>query len=47
MLATCDIALFTPEAAPVRDPSTELNTTVVNGATLIAMPRPSNIIAGK
>ena len=46
-LATRATALLMPEAVPARSWSTELITTVVRGATLIAIPRPRTMNAGK
>src|ERR1700733_4740873 len=46
-LATRATALLIPEAAPARFDATELMTTVVSGATLIAIPNPRTVNAGK
>src|SRR3981189_3062468 len=46
-LATRATALLMPEAVPARSWSTEFITTVVRGATLIAIPRPRTTNAGK
>ena len=45
--AVRETALLMPDAMPARLSLTEFMTVVVNGATLIAMPRPSTTIAGK
>src|SRR5947207_12987757 len=45
--AVRETALLTPEAMPAWLSFTEFITVVVNGATLIAMPRPSTTTAGK
>ena len=44
---TRDAALLIPDAAPANRWSTAFKTAVVNGATLIAIPRPSTTAAGK
>ena len=43
-LAVCATALLMPEATPARSCDTELSTTVVKGATLIAIPKPVTVI---
>ena len=45
--ATLATALLIPEAVPARSCATELITTVVKGATLTAIPKPSTMNAGK
>ena len=45
--AVRDTALFTPDAIPARLSCTAFITVVVSGATLIAMPKPSTMIAGR
>ncbi len=40
-------ALLTPDATPACVCETELITTVVSGATLMAIPRPSTATGGK
>src|SRR5215467_4147925 len=45
--AVLDTALLTPEATPARCSGTEFITVVVSGATVIAIPKPSTITAGK
>ena len=47
MAATPEIALFTPDAAPMRSASTDSITTVVSGATAVAMPMPIITMAGR
>src|SRR5271168_5561170 len=47
MPATRAIALLIPEAVPARSCPTEPITTVVSGATLIAIPKPRTMNAGK
>jgi len=45
--ASLETALLTPDAVPARSSETEFMTVVVSGATLIAIPKPSTITAGK
>jgi hypothetical protein len=45
--ASRETALLMPEAIPARSSSTEFITVVVRGATLIAIPNPSTMTAGK
>ena len=45
--ATRETALFTPDATPACSAWTAFITVVVNGATTIAIPRPSTATAGK
>ena len=45
--ATRETALLMPDATPAWSWATEFITVVVSGATLIAMPKPSTITAGK
>ena len=45
--ATRETALFTPDAMPTCFSSTAVITTVVRGATLMAIPKPRTITAGK
>ena len=45
--AVRETALLIPEAMPAWLSRTEFITVVVNGATLMAIPRPSTTIAGK
>src|SRR5262249_41229959 len=45
--AVLDTALLMPEATPATCSGTEFITVVVSGATVIAIPKPSTITAGK
>src|SRR5678815_4619056 len=46
-LAIRETALLIPEAVPASSSETEFITVVVSGATLVAIPKPRTVIAGK